>query len=219
MRKSRALMGIIAISAMGAATLAASTTASAMPGNNSGGQTVASTGQTFRPSTSPNASRTIINRPNAQYVGHTCKVDLSTIPDYTVISTLDACGITINFSPAVEKRSVPSSWGSWGTPPDTETDSPDILYTSGATSVTVSFSAPVRLSGVEAEPNPFEVHAISADFLRPSGGMKATVTRGIDGTGGARLLAVKTKNVGSIVLSSDVDFAFGQLRINLGAAG
>ncbi len=153
--------------------------------------------------------------PNSLYVGHTCNFDLSAIPDYTLVSTLDACGITVTFDPAMEKRSVPDSWGSWGSPPDTESGTPNVLFTGSATQVTVTFSSPVRIAGAEAEPDPFEVHPISADFYRPSGGLKASVTRDIDGNSGARLLAVKTKNVGSMVLSSDVDFSFAQLRINL----
>jgi hypothetical protein len=216
MRTSRALASVILATALAGATLAASTTASATGSTNSGGRSTGATHYVHHKSVSPAASRTFFNMPNELYVGHTCNFDLSAIPDFTIVSSLDACGITATFDPPVEKRSVPNSWASWGTPPDTETDVPNILFSGDATQVTVTFSSPVRIAGAEAEPDPFEVHPITADFYRPGGGLKATVTRDIDGTGGARLLAVKTKAIGSMVLSSDVDFAFAQLRINLG---
>lgn len=214
MNRSRTIAGALFATIVVGATLASTAaTANAAGSSNSGH---AATGHaTFHASVSPNASKTVINRPNQLYVGHTCKFDLSGIPDGTTVSSLDQCGITVTFTPSVVKASVPNSWSSWGSPPDTETATPDILTTNGADSVTISFSAPVRLSGAEAEPDPFEYHVIQASFYRPSGGLKTSVARNITGQAGARLLAMKTKNIGSIVLSSDTDFAFANLRVNL----
>ncbi len=213
MKRSRTIAGALFATIVVGATLA-STAATANAASSNSGHAVPSHA-TFHASVSPNASKTVINRPNQLYVGHTCKFDLSGIADGTTVTSLDQCGITVTFSPAVVKASVPNSWGTWGSPPDTETATPDILTTNGADSVTISFSAPVRLSGTEAEPDPFEYHVIQASFYRPSGGLKTSVARNITGDAGARLLAMKTKNIGSIVLSSDTDFAFANLRVNL----
>lgn len=214
MKRSRTIAGALFATIVVGATLA-STAATANAAGSNSGHAVVGGHATLNGSVSPNASRTVINRPNKLYVGHTCKFDLSGIADGTTVTSLDQCGITVTFSPSVIKASVPNSWGTWGSPPDTETATPDILTTNGADSVTISFSAPVRLSGAEAEPDPFEYHVIQASFYRPSGGMKTSVARNITGDGGARLLAMKTKNIGSIVLSSDTDFAFANLRVNL----
>src|SRR4051812_32935425 len=53
----------------------------------------------------------------ADYPKGTTLVDLSGIADFTPVSSQD--GVT--FTPTLEKRSVPGSWGTWGSPPDTET--------------------------------------------------------------------------------------------------
>lgn len=216
MRSSRLLTVAVLTTALAGATLSASTVASAKTSSNSGHATASA--KPFHPQISPNASVTQINRPNDLYVGHTCKFDLSGIPEGTLVSSLDGCGITATFSTPLQKVVVGSSWASWGTPPDTESATPDALWLSdGSTSLTITFSAPVRLAGAEAEPDPFEVHTIGATFARPGGSTKAAIARPIDGTGGARLLAVKTKNIGSVTMSSDVDFAIAQLRVNTGS--
>jgi hypothetical protein len=215
MHVSRVLTTVALATAAVGLTLSASTAASAQGSGNSGHATVSA--KPFHPKVSPNASVTKINHPNDQYVAHTCKFDISGIADGTMVDSLDACGITATFSVSLEKVSVSGgTWGTWGSPPDTESATPDALWLSdGSTSLTVTFSEPVRIAGAEAEPDPFGVHPFAAAFTRPGGGTKVTIARDIDGNAGARLLAVKTKNVGSVTLSSDVDFAIAQLRVNL----
>lgn len=215
--RSRLLTVAVLTTAVAGATLSAATTATASTASNSGHSTTSA--KPFHPQVSPDASITKINRPNDEYVGHSCKFDLSGIADGTMVDSLDACGITATFSTSLEKVSVSGgTWGTWGSPPDTESASPDALWLSdGSTSLTVTFSSPVRLAGAEAEPDPFEVHTIGAAFARPGGGTKAAIARAIDGSAGARLLAVKTKNIGSVTFSSDVDFAIAQLRVNTGS--
>lgn len=162
---------------------------------------------------------TQIKKPVSSYVSNTCVIDLSAIPDFTVLNSVSGCGVTVSFSTPLEKRSVPASWGTWGSPPYTETATPNILYSAGATSVTLTYSSKSRRIGFEAEPNPFEIHKFVADFRKGNGAAIGSVSRKIDGTSGARLLAgvtglEKKQWVKSIDLSSDVDFAIGQLRVS-----
>jgi hypothetical protein len=160
-----------------------------------------------------------IASPTATYVSKTCAIDLSAIPDFTLVSSVSGCGVTVTFSSVMEKRSVPSSWATWGSPPDTEGASPNVLYSSGATDVTLTYSNKNRRVGVEAEPNPFEVHSFTATFRNRNGIIRGTVSRDIDGSGGARLLAgdggkLKANKTKTLEIASDVDFAIAQIRVS-----
>jgi hypothetical protein len=161
-----------------------------------------------------------IKSPTAKYVAKTCAIDLSAIPDFTVVSSVTGCGVTVTFSTPMEKRSVPGSWATWGSPPDTEGDTPNVLYTGGATDVTLTYSNKNRRVGVEAEPNPFEVHPFTATFRNNGGLTLGVVSRDIDGSAGARLLAgdggrpKKHNKTATLEISSDVDFAIGQIRVS-----
>jgi hypothetical protein len=162
---------------------------------------------------------TQIKKPVASYVTNTCVIDLSAIPDFTSVTSVSGCGVTVTFSTPMEKRTVGASWTTWGSPPYTEGATPYILYSAGATSVTLTYSSKSRRIGFEAEPNPFEIHKFVADFRKGSGAAIGSISRKIDGNAGARLLAgvtglAKKQWVKSIDLSSDVDFAIAQLRVS-----
>jgi len=149
-------------------------------------------------------------KPTKKYKKGTKLVDLSGIADFTPVTTQD--GVT--FTPTMEKRSVPGSWGTWGAPDFTESATPNILYSAGATSVNVNFGEASKKGGFEVEPNPFSVHTFHLVFMD---GAKAVCTIDVDadGSSGARLAAVKVKGGGTfdnVTVSSDVDFAIAQVR-------
>jgi hypothetical protein len=159
--------------------------------------------------------------PTTKYVSKTCAIDLSAIPDFTVVSSVTGCGVTVSFSSPLEKRSVPNSWATWGSPPDTEGNTPNILYTSGATSVTLTYSSKGRRVGVEVEPNLFQVESFTAIFRKGNGNTVGTINRDADGNAGAKLLAGATgadpkQYVKSLVITdnSGGDFAIAQLRVS-----
>jgi len=159
--------------------------------------------------------------PAGAYLANTCDADLSGFADFTPITTL-TCPEgheqqPIQFNPTLEKRSVPGSWATWGSPPDTESATPNILYTGGATSVTITYGDPSQCVGVEVEPNPFEVHTFTAVIAHGATTLK-TITRDADGNAGARLLAACGKKdrdrleATTMTISSDVDFSIAQVR-------
>jgi hypothetical protein len=206
MRKSKLVVAIGAVVALAATPLLTATTASAASGTNSG--TAVTRGTAVHGTA---AACNQIAQP-ADYPDGTKLVDLSAIADFTPVSKQNG----VKFVPTLEKRSVPGSWGTWGSPPATESATPNILYTAGATSITVTLpkkGARHGIAGMEVEPNPFEVHTITATYMKKSGAEICTATVSADGSNGAKVLAAKgVKRAKSITVSSDVDFAVAQIR-------
>jgi hypothetical protein len=157
--------------------------------------------------------------PVAKYVSKTCVIDLSAIADGTSLTSVSGCGVTVSFSSPMTKYSVPATWATWGSPPDTESASPNVLWSEFATSITLTTSNKNRRIGIEAEPNPFSVHTMSATFRKGNGNAIGSVTRDVDGSGGARLFAGKVGTpkkqwIKYVDVASDVDFAIAQIRVS-----
>ncbi len=206
MRMSKLVVVLGASVAVAAAPLMMATSASAASGSNSG-SAVTRGAAVHAPSTVTGCKQ--LGQPS-EYPG-TKLVDLSGLADFTPVDKVGK----VKFSPTLEKRSVPGSWGTWGSPPDTEGATPNILYTAGATSITVTLpkKGAKRVAGMEVEPNPFEVHTIMATYAKKSGAEICTISVDADGSSGAKLLAAKkVKKAKTITVSSDVDFAVAQVR-------
>lgn len=153
----------------------------------------------------------------ASYLAATTEM---TIPGKTgdAISSVTGPDLTISFTSTL--AGVQSAdWGNWATP-----TTPDVLWTSlFATSVTLDLSASstVTTFGFEAEPRTFDLHDIRAEFFNGATSL-GSITLKIDGDGGSRLLAATLDNFGAdlgntdkftrVVISSDIDFAFGRIR-------
>lgn len=157
------------------------------------------------------AQFTPIAQPNASYLADTTLLPVSD-PDFSAVSSLTDGTLTVSFDVAMVVLSVPSTWGSWGSPPDTEGTTPRVLWTNGFTSLTLTLSAPLTLFGFEAQPNTAVVSPITASFfsgLSPVG----QIMQNVDGNAGARLFAAtSTGSFDRVVLSSTDDFAIAQVR-------
>jgi hypothetical protein len=165
-------------------------------------------------------SITVYPKPKADYVDNTCDIDLSSIPDFTTLTSVTGCGVTVSFSTTMEKLSVPNSWSTWGSPPQTESASPNILWSDGATDVVVTYSSASRRIGFEVEPDIFQAETINATFTAVNG-TSATIARTPNGSAGALLYALKTpkkakKHVNKIevVDTAGDDFAIAQIRVH-----
>jgi hypothetical protein len=215
MHKSKLVVALGSVIALAAAPVVTSTAASASTGSNSG-TAVTRSAPAAAPTGHVSAKKfKKFAQPTKKYTGKSCAFDLSGIPDFTEVTQVEACGQTVTFSVSMNKRTVPGGgWASWGSPPDTESATPAVLYSNGATSVTLSFSKGGKVGGVEAEPNPFEVHSFDASFMKGSK-TRGTIHRDdVDGNAGAKLLGGKAKkSFDTIVISSDIDFAIAQIRI------
>jgi PEP-CTERM motif len=140
-------------------------------------------------------------------------------PTNSAISSLTGPNLTIDFSPTLLSKKE-ESWGVWGGGPPI----PDVLWTTVfANSVTLDFSpsSTVTTFGFEAEPGPWELHDITAEFFNGASSL-GTITFNVDGFGGSRLFAATLDDFGadltniekftSVVISSNADFALAYLR-------
>jgi hypothetical protein len=107
---------------------------------------------------------------------------------------------------------VGSGWSTWSSPPNSESATPRVL---GATpQLEIQLTSPALVFGFEAEPNLFGLHSITADFFG-SGVFRGSVTRNVDGNGGALLFAgFSSMGIDDVQISSadNSDFGVAQLR-------
>lgn len=161
------------------------------------------------------ASITVIPQPDAAYRAATTKIDVSSVPEFTVLDSITDGTLTVDFDIPMMKLSVPNSWLTWSSPPDAESATPAVLWTQGATSLTMDLSMPVTTFGFELEPNPFSQEDFEVDFVFLSGPtIVGTISLTIDGFAGARLFAASTQDLpfDQIIIFGTSDFAIAQVR-------
>lgn len=153
-----------------------------------------------------------IAQPGAAYLGATALLPVSGA-DFDVVPSLAGGGVTATFDVGLTILTTPTSWGSWGSPPDTESATPRVLWTNGLTELTITFSQPVSLFGLEAQPNTAVVSTMTAEFFFGASSL-GQISLDVDGNGGARLFAaLSTDPFDRVVISSTDDFAVAQLRV------
>ncbi|MER3473606.1 MAG: hypothetical protein C4335_06135 [Armatimonadota bacterium] len=173
----------------------------------------------------PASAFTPISSPDAAYLAATTYIDPSAIPDLTNVSSITDGVLTVSFSTAMNKRTAPGGdWATWSVAPDSQRgpgDTLPVFYSEEALTVTFTLSQPVSIFGFEAEPDPFGVHAMTAQFYDAAGNLLGTISRNVDGNAGARLFAAQSSTpiISSVVFSSNVDWAAGAFRYALPTGG
>jgi hypothetical protein len=151
----------------------------------------------------------------------TTLIDISAIPDFTTGITSITDGFqTVSFSAELEKRTVPGSWGTWGSPDDTESATPPVLAIFGQGNVlTLSLSVPSTVFGFELEGNDFGSAEFRVTFYEGAVAV-GSITETIVGDAGARLMAAYTTDSPfTSVMIDNVDgladgYAIAQVRYN-----
>jgi hypothetical protein len=157
----------------------------------------------------------IITVPTPAYLASTTLLSLSGLEDGDEVVAVSDGALTVSFSSTMMRLTVPDTWGTWNTPPFTESAQPAILWSEGATSVHMSLSAPQRVFGFEAQPDLSDVEALSAAYFDADGNLLGELVRHVSGNGGALLFAaIWDVPVASVVFSdlADEDFAIANLR-------
>src|SRR5262249_55798031 len=103
----------------------------------------------------PQGGLTTYAQPTPAYTGASLNTPI-TAPDLTTVSSLADATETVGIAPASQARTVGSTWATWGSPPDTESAFPRLIFVS-ASSVTLTLATPAATFGVEVEPNDFGV--------------------------------------------------------------
>jgi len=158
------------------------------------------------------AGFTPISQPDASYIASSALLPI-TAQDFDAVSSLSLGPNTVSFDVPLVALTVPTTWGTWGSPPDVETATPRVLWTNGATSLTLSFSLPLQLFGAEAQPDTTVVSSITASFFLGAS-LVGEIPLDVDGNGGARLFAASsTTPFDSVVFNSTDGFALAQIRL------
>jgi hypothetical protein len=151
-----------------------------------------------------------INQPTASYKANTLLFSFNAA-DFGVVSSVSN-GLIINFDIPMVALTTPTTWTSWGSPPNTETVTPRVLWTDAFTSLTLTSSIPVLTLGFEAQPDSLSVASMTATFFN-NNTQVGLVTHNVDGNGGAVLFAgTNDTPFNKVVLSSADDFAIAQIR-------
>lgn len=160
---------------------------------------------------------TAVSSPDASWTGSTSLIDISGIANSSSVSSVTDGHLTVGFSAAMSKAQAAvggGGWATWSCPPDAETCTPHVLASNGASAVTMSLSHEVFAFGFEIEPNPFETSPITVQFVLSQGGsVVGVISREINGSAGARLMAGRsTMAFDKVSITSNTDFAIAQLR-------
>jgi hypothetical protein len=220
-RKSTAIVAFAASAALVAASAGASFGSAPSAKSNSGSHVTMKQSHYTPAKATPMSKRfKAVDQPKGKYVSKSCDIDLSSIPDFTTLSSVTGCGTTVTLSSVWSKQSVPNGgWASWGSPPDTESATPNVLWSSGQSVATVDFGKTVKWGGFEVEPDQFAVETTTVDFYAGANGtgkLRGSVTRDPNGQSGALLFGGHAKKgFKSAVITNSVgdDFSIAQIRV------
>ncbi len=149
--------------------------------------------------------------PDTAYTDATTKIDFSGLSNGSSVNSISDASLTVLFSETMGKRTVGSGWATWGSPPDTESANPAVLYSNGAQVVEMLFSSTLATFGFEVEPNPFSMQSFNMEFFLGALSM-GTISRDAHGSAGARLLAGTGVRFDRVVVSGTTDWAAANFR-------
>ena len=118
-----------------------------------------------------------------------------------------------SFSNPQSENNVPNSWATWGSPPATESSTPNVLWNEGFNTLTITVS-PSSIVGFELEPDNFAVEEVTAQFFDGTN-LVGTIDLSPNGSSGALLFAAQTDQAFTSVVITDLaggDFAIAELR-------
>ncbi len=119
-----------------------------------------------------------------------------------------------NFSNSMSENNVPNSWATWGSPPFTESSTPNVLWNEGFSTLTLSLTGSFTTVGFELEPDQFQQEEVTAQYFN-GGTLLGTIDLFPNGSAGALLFAAHSDSDITSVVITDLagdDFAIAQLR-------
>jgi hypothetical protein len=168
------------------------------------------------------AAFTVIPQPDPAYVAATSVIDLSSLADYDEVTSVSLGAQTLSFDQTLEKRSVPDTWSTWGAPPATQSDSPQVLYNAGLR-LEIQLAQRASIFGLELEPEQYGSFPFKADFYNASS-LLGSILQSVDGDAGAKLFAARlasgfTRVVLETTSGDSNGFAVAQLRFGTSVPG
>jgi hypothetical protein len=169
---------------------------------------------------SVNAGIVQISLPDASYLASTTKFAFGT--NYgDPLDSLNSGSLTLSFSQTQTTYYYPGGWSTWSSTPEAEGINFEIAYNNTET-LTLTLSNPVSILGFEIESNSFGVYDATVTYFNGANQI-GSITRSVDGDGGARLMAAQADG-GDFITSVQISYpgsgGFGaaQFRFAGGAA-
>jgi hypothetical protein len=159
------------------------------------------------------AANIVINEPDDFYTSQTSLIDISGPAEGSFVGSIQDANLQVSFGNFVQKLTVGISWGVWNDPPATEQSLPSVLYTNGATGLTMTLSSQVNVFGFELEPDLGEIEPVTVTFFGT--GSPFALTLNPNGNSGALLFAVSSETpINSVSVDDGVgdDFAIANVR-------
>lgn len=151
-----------------------------------------------------------IAQPDSTYVNNTTLISLTGIANgMTNITSITNGTQTLQFSQPQEKAAVGSGWATWGAPPFTESNNPQLLFKSNYETLVIDLQLASTTFGVELQGNNFSTEIFSVNFLDASSTVVGTVTQSVNGSSGARLFAASTNTNPFTRIRINAPFAAG----------
>lgn len=157
---------------------------------------------------------TRIPLPDEEYQASTTRIDISGLVDFNNYTSITDGIQTVTFSSPLNKRTVPSSWQTWSSPPFSEDSTPDVLFNDGNFSLTITLSVPSCTFGFELEPEPFAIFPYTVSFYSGTT-LVGSIFMDVNGDAGARLFAARTcccTVFDRVEITGGADFAIAQVR-------
>jgi PEP-CTERM motif len=164
------------------------------------------------PLSAARAAFVAIPQPDVAYTSGTNLISFGDSDFFTLSSISDGTQ-TVNFDIPMVALTTPATWASWGSPPNTESATPRVLWTNGFTSATLTLANSTTLFGFELEPNTLVPSSMTAEFFNGAV-LLGSITQAVDGNAGARLFAARTTtgSFNRVVITGTDDFALAQVR-------
>lgn len=163
------------------------------------------------------ATLVVIPQPNAAYTSSTNLLPVTAVELSNVNSLTDGI-LTATFSAPLQVATVPDNWLNWGSPPVVENAAPRVLITPGVdeTLLTITFSQPLSLFGLEGAPDAFGTTTMTENFFNGATNI-GSIQLSPDGSVGALLFAASSSTpITSVNITAvGTDFAVADLRYAL----
>ena len=163
-------------------------------------------------------------QPTAEYLQGTTKIDISSLTEGSTYTSITDGIQTVDFpfGGPVQRRTVPSSWFTWSSPPHSESSTPLVLFTSSSNPLmALTFSQPVATVGFELEGNTLGPRDFLVEFYDDVYQLLGWIVRTVESNGGARLFSFTTdwpKKISRIDISGvgeGTHFGIAQIRYSL----
>lgn len=161
-------------------------------------------------------------QPTSAYVQGTTKIDISTLTDLSYHNSISDGVQTVNFPfGTLQRRTVPSTWGTWSSPPHSESATPPVLFGISTLFTALTFSQPAAVVGFEVQANTLGAYDFLVEYYDEDYKLLGFVRRTVDSNAGARLFSFSTdwpKKISRVDISGGGPsgyFAIAQVRYSL----